>query len=349
MGKNKLMTSKIIIENYPHQRGIHCETGSIKNMLKFYGHDISETMIFGIGSGFDFMHFPFRFFNGNEIPIFRSIFVQVFRKFSKRMGIDGHISFFINKKRSMKAIDALLKQNIPVGLVSEVSRLPFFPLRDRQFSGHHFVVFGKDSNEYIVGDTDPHFPDDSAQRISYEDLMNARFTKDLLSPRGAMFYIKSTPDHFDIKKGILEGIKNTCHQMLGIPLPYFGVKGIYYLSNRIKNYTKIYGEKQAWRNIRFQIFISEEGGSGGSGFRYLYANFLKEAAEYLNDHELMTISLSMREIADQWQQFALEANRQCEERKEKNIVYLANMIHCCAQMEEKLFKELKKWTITKLK
>lgn len=98
MGERKIITQNIIIENYPHKRGIHCETGSIKNMLKFYGVDISETMIFGIGSGYDFMHFPFRFFDGNEIPIFRSISVQVFKKFSKRMEIHAGISFFINKK-----------------------------------------------------------------------------------------------------------------------------------------------------------------------------------------------------------------------------------------------------------
>jgi len=347
MGERKIITQNIIIENYPHKRGIHCETGSIKNMLKFYGVDISETMIFGIGSGYDFMHFPFRFFDGNEIPIFRSISVQVFKKFSKRMQMDAGIKFFINKKRSMEVLDHLLIKHIPVGLVAEVSRLPFFPLRERQFTGHHFVVFGKEGNEYIIADTDPHFPDDSAQRITYEDLLNARFTKDLLSPRGALFYIKSIPNKLDIHQGIILGIKNTCRVMLDRSLPYFGVNGIYYLSERIRKYTKIYGEKTAWENIKFQIFISEEGGSGGSGFRYLYTNFLQEAAHFLNDEQLNAFTIPMRKIADQWQHFALEANRQYEGRKERNINYLADIIYTCAQMEEKLFKYLKEWVNTK--
>lgn len=347
MGERKTLTQNIIIENYPHKRGIHCETASIKNMLKFNGIDISEAMIFGIGSGYDFMHFPFRFFDGNEIPIFRNISVQIFKKFSKRMGIIGKTSFFINKKRSMERLDHLLIQYIPVGLVAEVSRLPFFPLRERQFNGHHFVVFGKEGNEYIIGDTDLHFSDDSSQRITYEDLLNARFTKDLLSPRGAMFYFKSAPTEWNIHQGIILGIKNTCRKMLDRSLPYFGVNGIYYLSKRIRKYTKIYGEKKAWENIKFQIFISEEGGSGGSGFRYLYTNFLQEAAQLLNDEQLNTLTVPMRKIADQWQLFALEANRQYEGRKEKNIDYLADIIYTCAQMEEKLFKDLKEWANTK--
>ncbi|MDY0014616.1 MAG: BtrH N-terminal domain-containing protein [Bacteroidales bacterium] len=345
MGEKAIENKKIIIDNYPHQRGIHCETGSIKNMLKFHGYDISETLIFGIGSGYDFMHFPFRFFDGHEIPIFRSLSIQVLKKFSKRMGLDIGVHYFINKKNSMNKLDALLMKNIPVGLVAEVSRLPFFPLRERQFSGHHFVIFGKEGNEYIVGDTDPHFPDDAEQRITYEDLRNARFTKDILSPRGALFYIKSIPDSFDIEKGIILGLKNTCYNMLDIKLPYFGVKGIYFLSERIKKYPIVYGERYAWENIKFQIYISEEGGSGGSGFRYLFQNFLTEAATYLKDKELETFSNAMREIADTWQFFALEANRQSEGRKEKNIVSLSDIIYSVAQKEEKFFHELKAWVM----
>lgn len=343
MGENTNIIQKNIIENYPHQRGIHCETGSIKNMLKFHGYEINETMIFGIGSGYDFMHFPFRFFDGHEIPIFRSFSVQVLRKFARRMGMDIGVSHFINKKRSMDVLDALLMKNTPVGLVAEVSRLPFFPLRERQFSGHHFVVYGKEGNEYIVGDTDSHFPDNSAQRITYEDLINARFTTDLLSPRGALFYIKSIPDVFDIKKGILSGIKTTCYNMLDIHMPFFGVKGIYFLSKRMKKYVTVYGEKHAWENIKFQIYISEEGGSGGSGFRYLFHNFLEEAALYIKNDELLELSVAMRDIADTWQYFALEAHRQYEGRKEKNIISLSDIIYSIAQKEETFFRELKEW------
>ncbi len=48
----------MIIENYPQNQGLHCETGSIKNLLDFNGCKISEEMIFGIGSGLDFFsHF----------------------------------------------------------------------------------------------------------------------------------------------------------------------------------------------------------------------------------------------------------------------------------------------------
>ncbi len=335
------------IENYPHQRGIHCETGSIKNMLTFYGYEIKEELIFGIGSGYDFIHFPFRLFDGCEIPIFRVISIQIFKKFTRRMHIQATTKIFYNKEHSMKTLDNLLSKNIPVGLVTEVSKLPFFPLRDRRFSGHHFVVIGKENNEYIVSDTDPNFPDNTTNTISYKDLKDARFTKDLFSPKGALFYIQSIPTNFDIKQGIITGIKYTCYKMLDIPFPFFGVKGIYFLSKRMKKYEKIYSTKQAWENIKFQIYISEEAGSGGSGFRYMYASFLNQAADFLNDEHLLALSVSMREVADYWQSFALDAIRQYEKRKERNIENLADLIFQIAQMEEKLFIDLKSWVQTK--
>lgn len=62
----------MVIENYPNQRKKHCETGTLLNMLKYNGFDgISETMAFGIGSGFNFVYSPFLRMRGVKLPMFR--------------------------------------------------------------------------------------------------------------------------------------------------------------------------------------------------------------------------------------------------------------------------------------
>jgi hypothetical protein len=81
------MNKKIMIENYPHERAMHCETGSARNLFKFCGKEYSESMIFGIGSGIDFIHFPIPLLNNLECPLFRSLTTQVFKNFSKQMKI----------------------------------------------------------------------------------------------------------------------------------------------------------------------------------------------------------------------------------------------------------------------
>lgn len=47
-----------MIENFPNERRMHCETGVLVNMMEYYGFTISEPMVFGIGSGLYFMYFP---------------------------------------------------------------------------------------------------------------------------------------------------------------------------------------------------------------------------------------------------------------------------------------------------
>lgn len=332
-----------MIITYPHKRGIHCETGTIKNMLSFHGLEVTEEMIFGIGSGYDFINFPFPVFNGLEAPLLRNLPGNVFKQFSSIMNINSTIRKFRNPDNAMKSLDILLEKSIPVGVIAELSLLPFFPLQDIVFPGHTFVVVGKEKNKYIVGDTDFRFPTNSYHKITEEQLKKARFPKAYFSPKGKMFYINEVPASINLKKGVIIGIKKTCQRMLDNPVRFFGVKGIYFYSKRILIYEKKYGKEAALKNLKWYITLAETAGTGGSGYRYLYSSFLKEAAELLNDKKLLECSAFMREIGDKWQLFSLESLRICEGRKEMNMNALSEIVYNIAQMEEKLFKELRIW------
>ena len=336
-----------MIIDYPHKRGIHCETASIKNLLEFNGYEISEEMIFGIGSGYDFIHFPFPLFNGCETPLFRNIPGKIFKQFTERMNIDRVIRKFSDPEKSMETLDLILNQGIPVAIVAEIMLLPFFPLKDRNFPGHTIVIIGKEENEYIVSDTDWHFSDDSLHRINYADLKNARYPEGSFSPKGKSMYIKSIPETMNLEKGIILGIKDTCHQMLDIPIPFFGVKGILYYSKRLRIYDKKYGRTRALDNLKWQLQTSEEAGTGGSGYRYMYAHFLLQAAEYLHDDILYSISTDMRKAADEWQTFAVETLRFYKENEGKELNHLADIAFNIGKMEENVFTNLRKWTKSK--
>lgn len=333
----------MIIENYPQNQGLHCETGSIKNLLDFNGCKISEEMIFGIGSGLDFILFPFRTFEGTEAPLLRNTPGKVFSNFTKRMGIECEVRKFFNADKSMAALDELLNKGIPAGIVTEVHYLPFFPLNNFFFPAHTIVAIGKEGNEYTVSDIDYHFPDASFHKIMYDDLKKARNPKGMFSPRGKLFHIKYVPKEMDFKKGIIQGIKDTCYQMLDIPIPFFGVKGIYYYSKRLRLYTKKYTEAEILKNHYRYFLMAEESGTGGSGYRYMYTVFLKEAAEIFKDDELLALSSYMREVGDRWKVLSLEVLRQTKDRKAIDLDTLADITYSIAQMEEKAFTDLRKW------
>ena len=56
---------------FQHRQSAHCENGVTSNLLRFYGVDLSEPMVFGIGSGYFFSHMPFIKLNGMAVTSFR--------------------------------------------------------------------------------------------------------------------------------------------------------------------------------------------------------------------------------------------------------------------------------------
>ena len=334
-----------MIANYPHERAMHCETGSARNLFKFYGKEYSESMIFGIGSGIDFIHFPIPLLNHLECPLFRSLTTKVFKNFSKEMKIQYKMLTFQDQDKAMAKLDSLLEADIPVGLVVEVLFLPYFReiSGDWHFNGHQIVVVGKEGDDYIVSDTEWYLPSPLYNKISSADLKKARFPNDLFALKGAMFYIESFSENIDLKRAIVKGIKKSCHRMLDIPMPFIGYKGISYLSKRMRKYIKKYGKDKALESIKWQYTISEVAGTGGSGYRFIYASFLKEAAEYLKDEELAELAKEMRQVGESWQQYAVEATRYIKSEGKNDINLLADIIQSIAPQEEQIFRKLKKW------
>jgi len=97
-------------------------------------------------------------------------------------------------------------------------------------------------------------------------------------------------------------------------------------------------------NLANMIRMQEEIGTGGGGFRFIYAAFLQEAGEYLKNQELLNLSQEMALIGDNWRDFALEASRVVKKRSNTENVYqvLSNDLMKLADMEEAFFKKLKK-------
>ena len=106
-----------MIENFPNDRREHCETGSLQNLMKYYGIDLSEDLAFGIGGGLYFLYCPFIKLKQYPFPILRTRPGSIFRNVSKRVGFQMHeMSFGNDKAKSIEVLNQLLDQNIPVAL-----------------------------------------------------------------------------------------------------------------------------------------------------------------------------------------------------------------------------------------
>ncbi|PSL25505.1 BtrH N-terminal domain-containing protein [Chitinophaga ginsengisoli] len=326
---------------FNHVQTAHCESGVISNIFRHYGLQISEPMAFGIGAGIFFGHLPFVKVNGVPGTTYRVVPGAIFKRVCKRLGVKMESQTFSSPEKGMEALDRVLETGRPVGLLSSVYYLPYFPPAYRfHFNAHNLVAFGKDGDNYRI--SDPIM--ETVTEIDPKSLAEARFAKGFPAPKGKMYYPVEVPKEVSFEQPIREGIKQACSDMLNIPLPFFGVKGMRFLAKRLKHYPEKVGDRKAVLYLGNIIRMQEEIGTGGAGFRFMYAAFLQEAAGILKREELSEMSAELTKIGDTWRNFAFNAGRVCKSRSVNNISYaeLSEMLMQCAAEEEVLFRKLSK-------
>jgi len=330
------------IINYTHRQAGHCESGTTSNLLNFYGHKLSEPMAFGIGNGLFFSYIPFLQVQFAPMITFRNLPNVVFHRSAKYLGIDATVVKKIkDPKEAMAALDRNLEKGIPTGMQVGVFNLTFFPPEYRMhYNMHNLVCYGKEGNLYHISDTVL----EESQVISYEDLLRVRYAKGPFAPNGKMYWINSVPKELDIRAGVISGIKKTVYEMIKIPFPLVGVKGLRWMARDLKKWPKKHGYDKASFYLGQIIRMNEDFGTGGAGFRFIYGAFLKEAGELFNHAELLETSEMMGKTSNQWREFSYLGARNCKSRSKPVEDYnmLGDMLLKIASMEEAVYKKLDK-------
>jgi hypothetical protein len=324
---------------FPHRQTAHCESGVISNLLTYHGLPLSEAMAFGIGAGLFFAYLPFIRINGLPLTTFRTTPGSIIKRVTKRLGIGMTHSTYKDSERAMAELDRSLVQGIPVGLQTGVYWLPYFPPALRfHFNAHNLIAYGKAGNDYLISDPVLGEPVICASA----DLARARFAQGALAPKGKMYHITSMPQELDLAPAIKLGIREVCRSMLSIPLPLLGTRGIRTLAKQVESWPAKLGERRAILYLGNLIRMQEEIGTGGGGFRFIFAAFLQEAAAILRDDRYLEMSQRMTTIGDTWREFAVAGARHCKGRTEEgeDFADLARILCRCAQEEEALLREL---------
>jgi hypothetical protein len=307
--------------------------------MRFHGLEFDEPMAFGIGSGLFFSYMPFVKLNGIPVASYRIWPGHIFKKFSDRIGIQIERKKFSTPAAAMTALDKMLDKGQPVGMLSSVFYLDYLPAAYRfHFNAHNIIVFGKENGRYLVSDPVMEHTTD----ISYEDLVRARFAKGMPEPSGRMYYPVKLPGDFNIETAIWTGIKQTSDRMTTIPIPLFGAKGMNYLAKRLRHWPEKLGNKRAIQWLGNLIRMQEEIGTGGAGFRFVYAAFLDQASNITKEQGLFDLSRQLTQSGDRLREFAYYAGRVCKNRTSDTRTFseLADMLVDASQREQQIFTEL---------
>ncbi len=329
---------------FKHIQTAHCENGVTVSLLRHHGLDfISEALAFGMGSGLFYIHIPFMKVNNGPAISFRTMPGAIFSRTCKALDVKVERKKFRSRVEAREYLDEKIGQQIPVGCQVGVFHLTYFPREYRfHFNAHNLIVFGKENGRYLI--SDPVM--EGTVTLSEEELEKVRFAQGALAPRGQIYFPVSTSpvSGQQVKKAIVKGIRRNCRDMLHIPGGIAGVQGINYTANRIRSWREKLGERQAALHLGQIVRMQEEIGTGGGGFRFLYAAFLEEAASIVHNDELLRLSERMTGAGDMWRDSAMLMSGIYKGRRSAQADYneCADMLNQISAAEKEIFRDLSK-------
>lgn len=328
---------------FQHQHAAHCESGVVSSLLRHHGLPISEAMAFGLSSTLSFAWLPFVKVNGQPLIAYRMPPKSILKGLQKPLDIRMRFETFRSPEKGRRRLDELLAQNRVAGLQTSVYWLPYFPEELRfHFNAHNLIVYGRDGDEYRISDP----VGDHPVTCAAADLQKARFAKGVLAPKGLLYHVEHAPTLASLAprwRGIVTAaIRKTCRIMLHTPLPIIGTRGIHRLAKAVRKIEQRnpQDERAAKLFIGHIVRMQEEIGTGGGGFRFLYAAFLQEAAELAELPALRLLADEMLSIGDAWREFALVSARMLRGREALVPPRLADLLDAIAVREREFFQRL---------
>ncbi len=306
----------------------------MSSLIRHHGLPMSEAMAFGLASAILFAYLPFIRVHGLPIVAYRSPPRGIIRRLDRELGLGMRFERFRSPAEGTRRLNELLEQGSLVGLQTSAFWLPYFPPDMRfHFNAHNLIIYGREGDEYLVSDP----VGETVVRIARADLEKARFAKGILAPKGLLYYATARPAAPDWARHGKRALARAANPMLRTPLPFIGVRGIRLLAWQV---SRLADDAHARLYVGNIVRMQEEIGTGGAGFRFLYASFLQELGELTGYAPLAGLATQLVEIGDRWREFALAAARMIRARDRFDAPALGTRLRELAAEEKRFFTEL---------
>ena len=312
----------------------------MSTMLRHHGLAISEPMAFGLSSAISFAYLPIVRINGLPLVAYRMPPKWIIKGLQKPLALKMRFETFRRPEDGVRRLDQLLADGQVVGLQTSVYWLTYLPEDLRfHFNAHNILAFGKaDDGSYRISDPVA----EMAVTCPPDALQRARFAKGVLAPKGLIYYPLGRPQEPAWEKVLPKAIVKTTRIMLDSPLPIIGVRGIRRLAAAIERLETGTDAQHSKLFIGQVVRMQEEIGTGGGGFRFIYASFLQEAADRLARPVLNELADTLIDIGDEWREFALATARMIRDRDPLDPPRLADKLRTIAHREQTFFRDLRR-------
>jgi hypothetical protein len=132
--------------------------------------------------------------------------------------------------------------------------------------------------------------------------------------------------------------------MTQVPAEQIGARGFNFTAKKIRKWRGQLGERKAALYLAQIVRMQEEIGTGGGGFRFIYAAFLEQAAEILENDKLLPFSEEMTRSGDLLRYNAVRMAGIIKGRntQQKDFDEVADALSEIAALELQAFKKLRK-------
>jgi len=262
----------MIIQNFKKFKGQHCETTATGALLQQIGIDLSEAMIFGLGEGLGFIIWKMKFmdfpFIGGRIKT-----DLLTKNICRNLNLKLNVSETSSTKKAWKNVTDNLDNGKVVGLKLDCYHLEYFT-KKIHFAGHYAAMYGYDDKYAYLVDTDQQ---GGLVKTSLKSLELARNEKGSMSSRNLTYTIDKVEDDFDLAMAVRKAIFNNAVEYLNPPIKNFTYKGILKSSKVIKKWFNESADVKG--DFQTTAMLMERAGTGGSLFRNLYRDFLKDSGK----------------------------------------------------------------------
>ncbi len=323
-----------IIKSYRHEPGVHCTSSAVRDVFEFYGWKMSEAMIFGLASGMTLAYLKIPkmtpFFGGRNkdfvVDLCSTLKVSL-NEFTTK-----------NEQEGWNRLKQHLNSEIPVVINIDMGFLKYQTdlQEDYHFGGHTIAVCGYNPEDSSVVVSDTHFPD--LLRVTYEELAKGRnSTYDRFMAPNNLIYEFDFPNQKPELSVIIEDVLNRTGKnllsksgrilrLMGI---HSGITAIDVLIKDLNRWLKQSSDKLKFRCIQQAGYIGTKThnyGTGGGLFRYLFAEFLQEIAQELNNSSLKRLAEFYEKLGERWEEIAIQFSQLGEDLSTSEQVETMNSI-----------------------
>lgn len=272
-----------MITDYKAIPGEHCGSTAMRNLINHYTKsNFTESDIFGLGAGLDFMYIEHKDFSPGVFINGRGSSMEV--NVGAALGIDYREEVEFDNDKAWEMVKEEVLANRPTMLSGDAYYLDYRDFRDH-FPSHRFVLLGFDDEKQEATVSDR--LEEKFDICSYDALKSSRNPPNNMSTfnRWGKFYSTEITRDFEEAHGSalslvvsqLQGEESEDTKLLKAFLPEgailgTGLPGIKMLVQSFPGWR----EKENWQAIlKFTTNAVEKYGSGGGNFRNLYTDYLK--------------------------------------------------------------------------